>query len=171
MDDVIIRRLKNTHDSLFENLNNYHEKIKFAIETNPKKVPRYSTFIGEWYNSFFFNKIFFPFKNFYNNTKKTFKSNNKNNNYINQLLKLPLLKCVRTHTHTHTHTQNNNSNNNKRQYQPPSPKNRHPYKNPDGGANSNSQGIGAVDCCRKDLHTRGCRDPRSTPFHSYVSAT
>ena len=28
---------KNTHDSLFEKLKNYHEKIKFTIETNPKK--------------------------------------------------------------------------------------------------------------------------------------
>ena len=40
--------------------------------------------------------FFFPFKNF-NNTKKTFKNNNNNNNYINQLLRLTLLK----HTHTH----------------------------------------------------------------------
>ena len=37
VDDVLSRRFKNTHDSLFENLNNYHEKIKFTIETNPKK--------------------------------------------------------------------------------------------------------------------------------------
>ena len=37
MDDLISRRLKNTHDSLFENLNNYDEKIKFQIETNPQK--------------------------------------------------------------------------------------------------------------------------------------
>ena len=37
VDDVISRRLKNTHDSLFEKLNNYHEKINFTIETNPKK--------------------------------------------------------------------------------------------------------------------------------------
>ena len=37
MDDVISKPLKNTHDSLFENLNNYHEKIKFQIETNPQK--------------------------------------------------------------------------------------------------------------------------------------
>ena len=33
---MISRRLNNTHDSLCENVNNY-EKIKFAIETNPKK--------------------------------------------------------------------------------------------------------------------------------------
>ena len=25
------------HDSLFEKLNNYHEKINFSIKTNPKK--------------------------------------------------------------------------------------------------------------------------------------
>ena len=37
VDDVISRRPKNTHDSLFEKLNNYREKINFTIETNPKK--------------------------------------------------------------------------------------------------------------------------------------
>ena len=37
VDDVISRRLMNTHDSLLEKLNNYHEKINFTIETNPKK--------------------------------------------------------------------------------------------------------------------------------------
>ena len=42
------------------------------------------------------------------------------------------------------------------------PRNKYPYNTPDGGSNSNSQGIGAVNCCCKDLHTRGCRDPRST---------
>ena len=29
--------LKNTHDSLIENSNTSHEKIKFTIETNPQK--------------------------------------------------------------------------------------------------------------------------------------
>ena len=37
VDDVIGRRLKNTHDSLFENLSNHLEKIKFTIETNQQK--------------------------------------------------------------------------------------------------------------------------------------
>ena len=37
VDDVISRRLKNTHNSLFDNLNNYHEKSKFTIETNQQK--------------------------------------------------------------------------------------------------------------------------------------
>ena len=113
---------------------------------------------------FFFNKFFFPFKNFYNNTKKkTFKSN-KNNNYINQLLKLPLLKHTHTqhtHTHTHTHTQIITK---KRQYQPPSPRNKRPYNTLDGGPNGNNPGIGVVNYCRKDLHTRVCRDPRPTSF-------
>ena len=108
--------------------------------------------------------FFFPFKNFYNNTKKTFKSNNKNNNYINQLLETAVVKThTQTHTHTHTHTKKNN-NNKKRQYQSPSPRNKHPYNTPDGGPNSNSQGIGAVNSYRKYLHTRGCRDARSTLF-------
>ena len=38
VDDVIRRRLKNTPDSLFGNLNNYLEKIKFTIETNLQKL-------------------------------------------------------------------------------------------------------------------------------------
>ena len=106
-----------------------------------------------------FLNFFFPFKNF-NNTIKTFK-NNKNNNYINQLLRLTLLK--------HTHTLKNN--NNKRQYQPPSPGNKHLYNTPDGGPNGNSQGKGAVSYCHKDLHTRGCRDPRSISFLRKCSLT
>ena len=58
-----------------------------------------------WIIFFFWQNFFFPFKNFYSNTKKkTFKSNNKNNKYINQLLKLPLLRHTHTPTHTHTHT-------------------------------------------------------------------
>ena len=64
---------------------------------------------------------------------------------------------MHAHTHTHTNISNNNNNNNdddnnkKRQYQPPTPR-------------DNSQGIGAINCCRKDLHTRGCRDPGTTSF-------
>ena len=34
---MISLRLKNANDSLFENLNKYHEKMKFTIETNPQK--------------------------------------------------------------------------------------------------------------------------------------
>ena len=37
VDDVINSRLKNTHNLLYDNLNNY-EKIKFTIETNPQKL-------------------------------------------------------------------------------------------------------------------------------------
>ena len=36
VEDLKSRRLKNMHDSSFENLNNY-KKIKFTIEANPKK--------------------------------------------------------------------------------------------------------------------------------------
>ena len=64
-------------------------------------VPRYFLYVLT---------IFFPSKNFYKYKKKTFKSNNKNNNYINQLLKLPLLK----HTHTHTQKKKEKNNNNKK---------------------------------------------------------
>ena len=34
---MISLRLKNENDSLFENLNKYHEKMKFSIETNLQK--------------------------------------------------------------------------------------------------------------------------------------
>ena len=37
VNDMISRLLKNTHDSLFDNLNIYHEKIKFTIKANPQK--------------------------------------------------------------------------------------------------------------------------------------
>ena len=55
----------------------------------------------------FFLKTLFPFKIFLQQHENTIKSNDKNNNYINQLLRLPLLK----HTHTHTHTEKNNTGN------------------------------------------------------------
>ena len=45
VDNVIGRRLKNMHDSLFENFNNYNEKIKFTIGTvQILEIPRYSNF-------------------------------------------------------------------------------------------------------------------------------
>ena len=72
--------------------------------------------------------------------------------------------CARTHNDDDNNNNNNNNNNNKRQYQPPYPRNKHPYNTPDRGPNGNSQGIGAINCCRKDLHTRGYRDPRTTSF-------
>ena len=115
----------------------------------------------------FFNKTFFSFNNFYNNTKKTFKSNNKKSNYINQLLSPPLLK------HTHARAQVPIITIIiiiiiiiiiKRQYQPSSLRNRHPYNTPDRGPNGNSLGIGVINCCRRGLHTRGCKDPRTTSF-------
>ena len=34
----------------------------------------------------------------------------------------------------------------------------------DGGPYGNSPRIGAANCCRKDLHPRGCKEPRSTTF-------
>ena len=39
-----------------------------------------------------------------------------------------------------------------------------PCNTPDGGPYSSSQGIGAVNCCRKDLHPRRCRYPRFSSF-------
>ena len=75
-----------------------------------------------------------------------------NNDCINQLLRLPLLK----HTHMHTHKITTIIIIIiiiiiKRQYQAPFPSNKHPYNTPDRGPKGNSQGIGAVKCCRKDL--------------------
>ena len=39
-----------------------------------------------------------------------------------------------------------------------------PTNTPDGGLHGSNQGIGAVNCCRKDLHPIGCRDPRFFSF-------
>ena len=35
-----------------------------------------------------------------------------------------------------------------------------PYNIPHGGPQGDSQGIGAINCCRKDLHPRGRSYPR-----------
>ena len=37
VDDTYVRRKKGVHDTLFENLNNYHENMHFTIEVNPTK--------------------------------------------------------------------------------------------------------------------------------------
>ena len=61
---------------------------------------------------------------------------------------------------------NNNNNNNKKKNSsifPPQEK-KDSYNTPDGGPHSNSQGIGAVNCCRKDLHPRGRSYPRFSSF-------
>ena len=94
----------------------------------------------------FFNN-FFSFSGFLQQHKDTAKSNNKKNNYINQLLRSSLLK--------NTHRERNNTNNDK-----PSFQEKRPYNTPGRDLHVNSQRIGAVNCCRKDL------DPR----HFYVSA-
>ena len=43
---MISRRLENTRDSLFENLNNYYEKIKFIFEINPLKFLHIQLLLG-----------------------------------------------------------------------------------------------------------------------------
>ena len=67
------------------------------------------------------------------------------NNFMNQLLRLPLLKY--THKHTHTHTQNiyihiikKKNHNNKKKAVPPSlpRKKRDSYNTPNGGFHGNS---------------------------------
>ena len=54
--------------------------------------------LGNFY--FFFLINFFLLNFFYSKHKNLIKSNNKKNNYMNQLLRLPLLKYTHTHTHT-----------------------------------------------------------------------
>ena len=41
---------------------------------------------------------------------------------------------------------------------------KYPYNTSERDPHGNSQGIGAVNCCRKDLYPRGCRDPTSTSY-------
>ena len=118
----------------------------------------------------FFDSFFFLLRIFTITLKITFKSNNKNDNYINKLLSLPLLKHTHAHAHTHSHAHtrthtniNNNSNNNN---------NNNTKK---GNTNLLPQGINtptysrqrpqrqqsrkeSINCCRRDLYTRGCRD-------------
>ena len=80
---------------------------------------------------------------------------------MNQLLRLPLLKY--THTEKKSYVKKKKR---KRKAVPCSlPKKKEdPYNAPDGGPYGNSQGTGAVNCCRKDLHPRGCRHPRFSSF-------
>ena len=75
---------------------------------------------------------------------------------MNQLLRLPLLK--------YTHTEKKTNKKKSSTILPPQEIKKDPYNTPDGGPYGNSQGIGAVNCCRKDLHPRGCRYPRFSSF-------
>ena len=92
---------------------------------------------------------------------------------MNQLLRLPLLKYTHTQKKkrkekTYVKKNNNKQTKNKikRKAVPSSlPKKKEdPYNIPDGGPYGASQGIGAINCCRKDLHHRGCRYPRFSSF-------
>ena len=88
---------------------------------------------------------------------------------MNQLLRLPLLKYT-THTEKKQHMLKKKKKQKQKQIKrkaaPSSlPKKKEdPYNTPDGGPYGNSQGIGAVNCCRKDLHPRRCRYPRFSSF-------
>ena len=37
VDDIYVRRKRNIEDKLFNDLNNYHDNIKFTVENAPKK--------------------------------------------------------------------------------------------------------------------------------------
>ena len=137
-----------------------------------RKYLSWIVFVLSIARDFFFDSFFFLLRIFTITLKITFKSNNKNDNYINKLLSLPLLKHTHAHTHTRTHTHphtniNNNSNNSN--------------NNKKGNTNLLPQGIStptysrqrpqrqqsrkeSINCCRRDLYTRGCRDPRTTSF-------
>ena len=54
----------------------------------------------------------------------------------------------------------------KRKTVPPSlpKKKKDPYNTPERGPHVNSQGKGAVSCCSKNLHHRGCIYPRFSLF-------
>ena len=82
---------------------------------------------------------------------------------MNQLLILPLLKYTHTEKKIHMLKKNKQV---KRKAVPCSlpKKKRDPYNTPDGGPHSSSQGIGAINCCWKDLHPRGRRHPRFSSF-------
>ena len=85
-----------------------------------------------------------------------------NNNYMNQLLKY-------THTqniYTYNKEKKGKNNNNKKKAVLPSlpKKKKDPYNTSDGGSHGNSQRIGAVNCCRKDLHPRGRSCPSFSSF-------
>ena len=74
-------------------------------------IPSKKEYLVYYVISFFFvNRNFFFLLRIFTTIQKTFKSNNKDNNYINHSLKLPLLKHTHTNTHTHTHTKKSNNN-------------------------------------------------------------
>ena len=110
-----------------------------------------------FYQFFFFQSTPFLLSFFYSSTKNIIKINNKKNNYLNQLLRLRLLKYTHTHNiykYIYIHIA-----------QPSLPKKQKDfYNNPDGGPHGNSQGIGAVNSCRKDLHPRDPSYPRFSSF-------
>ena len=95
-------------------------------------------------------------------------------NYMNQLLLLPFLKYTHTkYIYIYTYNKENKKEKKKkkiiiikrRQYHPLSlRKKKDSYNTPDGGSHGNSQGIGAVNCCRKVLHPRGRTCPRFSSF-------
>ena len=91
----------------------------------------------------------------------TVKNNNKKNNYINQLLRLPLLK--------HTHTEKNNTINKKKAVPTSLPKEKAPLQDPRQRfplAAVKEKGPSTVVAKTSTLEVAGILDP-----HFYVSAT
>ena len=147
----------------------------FNVRLNKKG--KYSSHNNNYFisctNIFFFRSIFFPFKFFLQQHKIIINSNNMKNNYMNQLLPLLFLKYTHTkYIYIHIIKKTKRKKKRKkiiiikrRQYHPPSlRKKKDSYSTPDEGSHGNSQGIGAVNCCRKDLHPRGRTCPRFSSF-------
>ena len=99
--------------------------------------------------------IFFPLKKFLQQHENAVKSNNMKSNYINQLFRLLLLKHTKVIIKIIII---------KNAVTISLLKEKHPYKTSGGGPHCNSQGVGATNSCGRDLHPRGCRDPRCSLF-------
>ena len=50
VDGTYSRRKKGIHDKLYERLNNYHPNIKLALEINPKKDNKTTSYLGFEYS-------------------------------------------------------------------------------------------------------------------------
>ena len=86
------------------------------------------------------------------------------NNSMNQLL-IYIYIYIYIYNKEKKRKRKKNHNNKKKAVPPSLPKKKKDsYNTPDGGSYGNSQGIGAVNFCRKDLSPRGRSCPRFSSF-------
>ena len=115
------------------------------------------------------SKNFFHFKFFFTTTRKNIiKSNSKKKQLHESIIKITVVK-IHTQREKKTYVKKNLNKKKEKRKRKAAPsslpkKKEDPYNIPDGGPYGDSQGIGAVNCCRKDLHPRGCRYPRFSSF-------